>query len=48
LDESIGIDEANTLQLKFLSSITIVGATGFSDLWAWHTFFGSTDKHWWE
>jgi len=37
LDQSIGIDETNTFQL---SSIKIVGVTGFRGLWAlewaWH------------
>jgi len=36
LDKSIGIDEANTFQLKFVSSMKIVGATGLGGLWAWH------------
>jgi len=41
LDQSIGIVETNTFQLK--SSIQIVGVTGFRGLWAlkwaWQTFF---------
>jgi len=43
LDKSIGIDKTNTLQLTFLSSMIIVGATGLGGLWplewAWQTFF---------
>jgi len=42
LDQSIGIDDTNTFQLKFLSSLQIVGVTGFRGLWAfkwaWQTF----------
>jgi len=34
LDQSIGIDDTNTFQLKFLSSLQIVGVTGFRGLWA--------------
>jgi len=41
LGQSIGIDETNTFQLKFISSMKIVGATGLGDLWslewAWHS-----------
>jgi len=41
--QSIGIDENNTFQLTFLSSMKIVGATGVCGLWAlewaWQTFF---------
>jgi len=41
LDQSIGIDENNTFH--FLSSMKIVGDTGFRGLWAlkwaWQTFF---------
>jgi len=41
--QSIGIDETNTFQLTFLSSMQIVGATGLCGLWAveWagQTFF---------
>jgi len=33
-DQSIGFDETNTFQLKFLSSIKIVGAIGLGGLWA--------------
>jgi len=36
LDQSIGIDETNTFQLKSFSSMKIVGATGLGGLWAWH------------
>jgi len=40
LDQSIGIDGNNTFQLKFLTSMKIVGATGLGCLWelewAWH------------
>jgi len=36
LDQSIGIDGTNTFQLKFLSSMKIVGATGLGGLWALH------------
>jgi len=36
LDQSIGIDETNTFQIKFCSSMKIVGATGLGGLWAWH------------
>jgi len=43
-----GIDETNTFQLTFFSSMTIVGATGLASLWAlewaWQTFFESIDK----
>jgi len=44
LYQSIGIDETNTFQLKFVSSMEVVGATGgFGGLWAlgwaWHTFW---------
>jgi len=35
LDQSIGIDETNTFQIKFGSSMKIVGATGLGGLWAW-------------
>jgi len=46
---SIGIDETNTFQLKFFSSMKIVGATGFGGLWAlgwaWETFFISIDRY---
>jgi len=39
-DQSMGIDETNTFQLKFLSSMKIEGATGLGGLWAlewaWH------------
>jgi len=34
LGQSIGIDENNTLQLNFYSSIKTVGATGLGGLWA--------------
>jgi len=34
LDQSIGIDETNTYQLKFVSSIKIVVANGLGGLWA--------------
>jgi len=41
--QSICIDETNTFQLTFFSSMKIVGATGFGGLWAlewaWQTFF---------
>jgi len=41
--KSIGIDKTNTLQLKFVSSMKIVGATGLGGLWAlewaWQHFF---------
>jgi len=30
------IDETNTFQLTFLSSMKIVGATGLGGLWAWY------------
>jgi len=40
---SIGNDETNKFQLKFFSSMKIVGATGLGGLWAlewaWQTFF---------
>jgi len=40
LGRSIGIDETKTFQLKFFSSMKIVGATGSGGLWAldwaWH------------
>jgi len=36
LGQSIGIDETNTFQLKYFSSMKIVGATGLGGLWAWH------------
>jgi len=40
--QSIGIDETNTTQLTFFSSMEIVGATGLGGLltleWAWQTF----------
>jgi len=43
LGKSIGIDKTNTLQLKFVSSMKIVGATGLGGLWAlewaWQHFF---------
>jgi len=43
LGQSIGIDETNKFQLKFLSSMKTVGATGLGGLWAlewaWQTFF---------
>jgi len=32
--QSIGIDDTNTFQLKYLSSMKIVGATGLGGLWA--------------
>jgi len=48
--QSIGNDETNTIQLKLLSSMKIVGVTGFRGLWslgwAWQTFFGSIDRYW--
>jgi len=38
--QSIGIDETNSCQLKFFSSMKIVGGTGLGGLWAlewaWH------------
>jgi len=34
LGQSIGIDETNKFQLKFLSSMKTVGATGLGGLWA--------------
>jgi len=49
MDQSIGIDEINTFQLKFLSSMKIVGVTGLGSLWAlkgaWQTFCGSIDRY---
>jgi len=36
LGQSIGIDETNTFQLKYCSSLKIVGATRLGGLWAWH------------
>jgi len=33
LNQLIGIDDTNTFQLKFLSSMNIVGVTGFRGLW---------------
>jgi len=35
LDQSIGIDDTNKFQFSFLSSMQIVGVTGFRVLWAW-------------
>jgi len=32
--QSIGIDETNTFQLTFFSSMKIVGGTGLGGLWA--------------
>jgi len=34
LYQSISIDETNTFQFNFLSSMKIVGATGLGGLWA--------------
>jgi len=34
LDQSIGIDETNTFQFTFLSSMKIMGVTGLGGLWA--------------
>jgi len=57
LDQSIGIVETNTFQLNFLSSMKIVGVTGFCgfrsiDRYWWEgrgkLFFGSIDRYWWE
>jgi len=40
LGQSIGIDDSNTYQLKFISIMEIGGATGLGGLralkWAWH------------
>jgi len=33
LNQSIGIDGTNTFQLKFVSSMEVVGAMGFAGLW---------------
>jgi len=45
--QSTCIDETNTFQLKFFSSMKIVGATGLGGLWAleWANFFGSIDRY---
>jgi len=48
LDQSIGIDKTKTFQLKFLSSMKIVGTTGLGGLWAleWALqIFGSIDRY---
>jgi len=41
--QSIGIDETNTFQLNFFSSIQLVGTAGLGGLWAlewaWLIFF---------
>jgi len=47
--QSIGIDETNTFQLTFFSSMNIFGATSLCGLWvlewAWQTFFESIDRY---
>jgi len=47
--QSIGIDETNTFQLTFFSSMKIVGGTGLGGLWAlewaWQPFFLSIDRY---
>jgi len=49
LDQSTGIDDTNTFQLNFVSSMKIVGVTGLGGLWAlewaWQTSFGSIDRY---
>jgi len=49
LDQSIGINNTNTFQLKFLSSMKIVGVTDLGGLWAlkwaWQNFFRSIDRY---
>jgi len=46
LDLSIGIDENNTLLLKFLFGIDENNTFQLKLWWAWQTFFGSIDNAW--